>query len=195
MSQPPRFRRYPAEIRATMLVDAGLACLARGGITAFTVDNICRQANTSRGLITHHFGSKDGLLAAVYARAYQPMLENLAHSPDLATLIDQVFADYGNLNVWLALWGQIATNPALQTEHRKNYALYRATVARAIHDLATQRGLNIDAPELATTLIALVDGLWLEHSIDPDQMSPARAKTACRALLEPLLGPLPGPKP
>ena len=55
---------------AAMLVDAGLACLARGGITAFTIDNICREANASRGLVTHHFGSKDGLLAACYSQMY-----------------------------------------------------------------------------------------------------------------------------
>ncbi len=65
----PRFRRYAADIRAAMLVEAGMVCLARGGITAFTVDNICAEAGASRGLIAHHFGGKDGLLAAVYAAA------------------------------------------------------------------------------------------------------------------------------
>ena len=195
----PRFRRYTSEVRAAMLVEAGLACLARGGILAFTIDNICREADASRGLITHHFGSKDGLLAAVYAAAYQPMLESLAPAdappPDLMVIIERVFATYNftqdSLNVWLALWGEIATNPALQAEHRKHYALYRATVARAIAGLTTARDLQIDADELAISVIALIDGLWLEQGIDPELLSPSRSIAACRRMLEPILGPLP----
>ena len=81
ISDAPRFRRYASEVRAAMLVEAGLATLAEGGITAFTVDNICRRAQASRGLIAHHFGGKDGLLVAVYHAAYTPLLADL--SPDL----------------------------------------------------------------------------------------------------------------
>ena len=194
----PRFRRYAPDIRAAMLIEAGLACLARGGITAFTIDNICREAGASRGLVTHHFGAKEGLLAAVYAAAYQPMLESLTRqtatgaSPDLATLIDRLFApenfNPASLNIWLALWGEIATSPALQAEHRKHYALYRDAVAQGLQNLALARGIAIDAPGLAISMIALIDGLWLEQCIDPDLLSPARAKAACLRLLTPILG-------
>ena len=193
----PRFRRYAPELRAAMLVRAGLACLARGGITAFTVDNICREAGASRGLITHHFGSKDGLLAAVYAAAYQPMLDSLApdgDAPGLLAIITRVFSTYNftqdSLNIWLALWGEVATNPALQAEHRKHYAAYRATVARAIADLASARGLHLDPDELAISVIALIDGLWLEQGLDPALLSSSRSVAACQRMLEPILGPL-----
>ena len=74
----PRFRRYSSETRAAMLVDASLVCLARGGILDFTIDSICREAGVSRGLITHHFGSKDGLLAAVYATMHDRLLSTIA---------------------------------------------------------------------------------------------------------------------
>lgn len=194
----PRYRRYPPEVRAAMLVEAGLACLARGGITAFTTDNICREAGASRGLITHHFGTKDGLLAAVYAAAYQPLLDSLTPSgeahPDLMQIIERVFGTYNftrdSLSVWLALWGEVATNPALQAEHRKHYARYRATVARAIDDLARARGLSLNAQDLAISVIALIDGLWLEQGIDPELLSPTRSIEACRRMLEPIFGPL-----
>lgn len=197
----PRFRRYTPEVRAAMLIEAGLACLARGGITAFTVDNICREAGASRGLITHHFGSKDGLLAAVYAAAYRPMLRGLTPdsepAPGLAALIDRLFApdnfNRDSLNIWLALWGETATNPALQAEHHKNYAAYHACVSGAIADLVAARNLTLAAGELAISFIALVDGLWLEQCLDPNLLSPARAKQACLRMLEPVLGPLPMP--
>jgi AcrR family transcriptional regulator len=181
-----------------MLVRAGLDCLAEGGITAFTVDNICRKADASRGLIAHHFGSKDGLLAAVYEAAYKPMLLTL--QPDdplpLGMLLTRMFAaeDHAveNLRIWLALWGEIAVNPALREAHRRNYGLYRATVESAIEEHCFTRGLRIEAGALATTVIALVDGLWLEQCIDPEGFDAARAHQAARNLLEPLLGPLEG---
>jgi TetR/AcrR family transcriptional regulator, transcriptional repressor of bet genes len=196
-SDAPRFRRYAAEERAAMLVEAGLACLAEGGITAFTVDNICRKAGASRGLIAHHFGSKDGLLAAVYEAAYAPMLEKIAPGTaplSLGALIDRMFDaeahDLATLRVWLALWGEIAVNPALMVAHRRNYGTYRATVAAAITAHCRFRGLSLDAEALATSVIALVDGLWLEQCIDPDGFDTNRARAACLILLEPLLGPL-----
>ena len=67
----PKYNRMTSEQRSASLVQAGLACLARGGILEFTIDNICNEAGVSRGLITHHFKSKDGLLVAVYRAMYE----------------------------------------------------------------------------------------------------------------------------
>src|SRR4051812_30705635 len=66
MPTPPRFAREAADIRRHQLIAAATRCLAEGGIAAFTVDNISRAANVSRGLINHYFDGIDGLLAAVY---------------------------------------------------------------------------------------------------------------------------------
>jgi TetR/AcrR family transcriptional regulator, transcriptional repressor of bet genes len=194
----PRFRRYSSEIRASMLIEAGLACLGRGGITAFTIDNICREAGASRGLITHHFGSKDALLAAVYSTAYRRDLTRLApdpdNPPDLVTLIDRIFdpaSFYSDgLRIWLALWGEIATNPALKEKHHLFYAEYRAIIAGALERHAKVHGLHIDAPGLALTLIALMDGLWLELCLSPEILSAAGAKAACIGMIVAQIGPL-----
>jgi len=155
------------------------------------VDNICREAGTSRGLITHHFGSKNALLAAIYATIYSRVLEKLERADStpqsLDELVELIFGDSflsrDYLNVWLALWGEIAVNPALQAEHRKNYALYRDRVARAISAFARARGATIDSYDVATILISLVDGLWLEQCIDQSLLSLARAKDLTRRTL------------
>jgi TetR/AcrR family transcriptional regulator, transcriptional repressor of bet genes len=180
-----------------MLVEAGLRCLAEGGITTFTIDNIGKHAKASRGLIAHHFGSKDSLLAAVYEAAYAPMLTKLdppAGPLTLGSLIDRMFdAEAHNLptlRIWLALWGEIAVNPALKAAHRRNYGRYRDIVETAIAGHCAERGLRVDAGTLAASVIALVDGLWLEQCIDPEGLDAARARAACLGLLEPLLGPL-----
>ena len=197
-SEPAKFRRYSAEDRAAMLVQAGLDCLAAGGITAFTIDNICRRAEASRGLVAHHFGSKTGLLAAVYEAAYQPMLAVIRPDPPLplGALLDALFDAEShspeNLRIWLALWGEVAVNPDLRAAHRRNYRSYRDVVELAIEEHCFARDLKIDAGALATTVIGLIDGLWLEQCIDPEGFDAARARSACRSLLTPLLGALGG---
>lgn len=198
MTKSPKYRRFSSAERGAMLIEAGLACLARGGILGFTIDTICREAGVSRGLITHHFKSKDGLLAAIYAEMYGRSLAvfNLGadHPPTIQDIIEAEFrSDVFNretITIWLALWGEIATNPALGAEHRQKYSAYRAGVAAALRQSAAAAGKVIDADSLAVTVIALIDGLWLETCIAPDLMSADSAKAACYQMLEPFLGPL-----
>jgi hypothetical protein len=49
----------------------------------------------------------------------------------------------------------------------------------------------VDAERLSVTLISLIDGLWLEHCIDPELMPAKEGMDACYRMLEPFLGPLP----
>ena len=202
-SAAPKFARQSAEARREMLIEAGIACLAKDGILGFTIDRICVEAKVSRGLITHHFKSIDGLLAAVYATMYGKMLAVIENpipvsgaKPEdrIVAIIDAMFSreffNRESLNIWLALWGEIANNPALLKEHRRQYARYRQGIERALSEVATARGLNIDAGFVAMMFVSLVDGLGLEWCIEPKLLSAKDAREACFKLLEPILGPL-----
>jgi TetR/AcrR family transcriptional regulator, transcriptional repressor of bet genes len=193
----PKYKRLSPDARAAELVEAGLRVLAKGGITAFTIDNLCKVSGASRGLIGHHFGNKDGLLAACYAAAYAPLLQALAAGKDappladlIATLLSEAQLRPEGLTIWLALWGEVAVNPTLRAEHLRHYRVYHATMAGAI---AAQWGRKIPAPQdeaLATALIALLDGIWVQFCIAPEAMSREKARLAIDALLRPQLGPI-----
>jgi TetR/AcrR family transcriptional regulator, transcriptional repressor of bet genes len=200
---PPKFARHSAEARRDMLIEAGIACLAKDGILGFTIDRICVEAKVSRGLITHHFKSIDGLLAAVYATMYGKVLaaienpDTVAHpKPEdrLAAIIDTMFSrEFFNrktLNIWLALWGEIANNQVLLKEHRIQYARYLRGIERALDEVAVSRGRKIDARFVAMMFVSLVDGLGLEWCIEPKLLSATDAREACFKLLEPFLGSL-----
>ena len=195
----PRFKRLSVDDRAAELIQAGLAVLAAGGITAFTIDNITRRAAASRGLISHHFGGKNGLLAACYAAAYAPLLQLLqsgAAPPALPDLIEELFSDRQfrreGLNIWLALWGEIAVNPLLMAEHLKHYRTYHSLLATSIARHVGRGRPKAADTALATALIALLDGIWVEFCFAPQEMSRTRARAAVATLLSSHLGPLQG---
>ena len=205
---PPRFSREQADVRRSMLVEAATRCLSVGGIGAFTIDRICKEAGVSRGLINHHFEGLDGLLVEVYksslyasvnnqiAEAKRRRAETSDWSPQaaLAALVHSNFSpDYfsrDNLLIWLSLWGEIAVNPRLKAAHRELYDAYRAELAEDIAAVAIPRGRQVDAPTLARNFIALVDGLWLEWCLDESVVTPQAAEAAGFEMLEAQVGPL-----
>ena len=196
MPDRPKYVRLSSQDRRAALIEAARSCIAREGIQGFTVDKVCAEAGISRGLIAHHFGSINGLLAALYARVYAESLPDPAagSGPEarIAALIDSYvdprFFNREALNVWLALWGQISVNAEVGDEHRRQYAAYLDSVTTAIAAVAGERGRNVDASAVAKTLICLADGLGLQHCLDPDMMPAAEARSLCLSFLQSHVG-------
>ena len=178
----PRFTRLPAADRRLTLIEAALACMADGGMAGFTVDKVCARARVSRGLVTHHFGGMAGLLTATYAHLYAKAVPTTASLPQdgsrLLALLDALFdpAHFNRpaLNVWLTMWGAISNSPELMAEHRRQYADYVDLVAKIL----SEQGQTDAAKALARRFICLVDGLSLQHCIDPPSMPPDVARQA-----------------
>ena len=186
-----------SEERRANLIEAALTCMARGGIQEFTVDKVCAEADVSRGLITHHFGSMSGLLAAVYAKMYRDSTTSaraIRSGESRLSVLLNTFFDEGafsreSFTIWLSLWGQISIDAELRKEHRTKYAEYVKDVATAIDAVANENGRVVDALSLARALICLVDGLGIQHCLDPESMPPDVAEDMCKAFLKPQIGP------
>lgn len=199
----PRFSRQNPEQRRREIVAAAVRCLAKGGVGAFTVSEICAEAGISHGLINHYFPSKENLLVATYdtvadvlVQATRDALARTQRQPEdkLVAIVESSFADAifneTNLAVWLALWGQVRTHEGLRRKHNELYEGYRQAIARIIGQLAAQRGLRVEGAPLALALTALIDGLWLEYCLNPTVFSVENARRSCYLLLEDRLGPL-----
>jgi AcrR family transcriptional regulator len=185
------YHRKTAQQRRAELIAAGIACLGKGGMTAFTIDQICKQAGVSRGLINHHFKTKEELLLSIYADMTDYLLRDRGRDSPLkqnAGFIDSSFDaksfNKSNLRAWLAIWGQVATQPELKSLHQKRYQHYRGQLVAAISAIAEDEQLDIDAAGVARQLIALIDGLWLEYCLHSDGFSLDDAKADCYRLLE-----------
>ena len=62
----PKNRRAEPDERRELLVAATLRCLGRDGHAGISVRRIATEAGVSVGLLNHHFGSIDALIADTY---------------------------------------------------------------------------------------------------------------------------------
>ena len=184
------FSRKSASDRRQELIAAGIACLGKGGMSAFTIDQICKQADVSRGLINHHFRTKDDLLTCIYADMTDHLIQDHDRSEGLPRLVEIIEASFdeksfnrSNLRAWLAIWGQVASNPALNELHRLRYGSYKASIKSALQQVSTATQASIDVDSVARQFIALIDGLWLQYCLHSEGFTLAAAKSDCYRFL------------
>lgn len=184
------FSRKSADERRRELIAAGIVCLGKGGMAAFTIDQICQQAGISRGLINHHFKTKDDLLSCIYADMTDHLIQDYgaesAHdllAQIIETSFDETSFNRSNLRAWLAIWGQVPSSPALKQMHKQRYDRYHERIKTALRQSAAEAPGSYDIDSVARQLIALIDGLWLEYCLHSDGFSLAAARSDCYQFL------------
>ena len=191
--QTPKFRRASPTVRREALIEATLACLRKYGHEGLSVRRISAEAGVSPGLITHHFPSVSALIASAYETLSMSLLHSIeqqARAADaspherLRRFYEASFApaliDPGLFNAWLVFWSMISHEAGVRAVHDRTYAAYRAALESLLGQL--QRTQGVPAFRLrpaAIALAALLDGLWIEASINPRTFKPAEAVALC----------------
>jgi TetR/AcrR family transcriptional regulator, transcriptional repressor of bet genes len=177
MPSPPRFRRSAPDERRRALIEACAGALAQKGRDGATVREIARRASISPGLIGHYYVSIDLLVAATYRHVGTTIGAALdaaiarGTTPDerlrqfIAAHFEPPVLDGDLLAIWTAFWSLVRRDPAIHAIHAEISAGYR----RQLYDLlvAAKCEHRLPADEAALTLTAMLDGLWLEHCLDP----------------------------
>jgi len=191
--QPPKFRRAPPALRREGLIEATLACLRKYGHEGLSVRRIGAEAGVSPGLINHHFPSVSALVAAAYESLSMSLLHSLEErareldaSPRerLRRFYEAWFApaqiDPGLFNTWLVFWSMISHHAEVRAVHDRTYAAYRAALESLLGQLRASEGVPPFRPRPAgIALAALLDGLWIEASINPRTFRPREAVALC----------------
>jgi TetR/AcrR family transcriptional repressor of bet genes len=196
----PRYRRVPAAARRQLLVEATLKCLRRHGHEGLSVRRIGAMAGVSPGLINHHFASTSALVAAAYQALARSLLESIRrYAQDTgadprvrlrrfflasfsADLIDpQLFA------TWLVFWSMASHSAAVRRVHDRTYGEYRATLESLLRELRrSARAPAFRVRAAAIGLAALLDGLWVEASLNARTFRPAEAVALCEDWIDAL---------
>jgi TetR/AcrR family transcriptional repressor of bet genes len=172
------------EFRRQNLIEGTLRSLATNGIAGTSVRTITAAAGVSHGLARHYFPTKDELLAAAFRYLCDGISEQIrdverqgdrSARERLKATPRAVFSppafNVVNRLAFLEFWHEIRQNQAIRDIQRDLYARYRRRVARLFGEAARDAGVEIDHRAAAIGLIALLDGLWLELSLDDRSIS------------------------
>jgi len=178
-SRTARLRRVDTvDVRRRQLIEATIEAIAAVGFNATTIAEIARRAEVSTGLVSFHFGDKDGLLEATLRHLARDLASSAAaHMRAATTPRERVQAVIDtNLGpnqferrigtVWLAFWGQVPHSPRFARVQRVYQRRITSNLSHALRPI-----LEPDAARaLAESIAAMIDGLWLRATLagDPD---------------------------
>ena len=181
--QPParRTQRERREQAERKVLAAATALIAQHGSRALTLA-ASPTAGYSRGIVSHHFGSRENLLRAVMRDAQTFTLPELGDSA-ADWLADTVRAYLKNVTsrrpaagAFLQMWGEaIAADPVLMPLYAEQDASFRRLLADKVREGIRDGSVRADAdPEaMAVSLVGLLRGIALQLISTPP---PARVK-------------------
>lgn len=184
------FQRLSLDERRSSLMEATLDCVAQHGLDGATARRIAEKANVTAGLIRHYFGSKDDMVLAAYGylvgqltmQAAEASAEGAA-SPErrlaqfiIANVTPPNLSDR-KVSLWATFIGRIRAMPSYADIHRESYRDFLNLLEAMVHAVleARQRPAGpAVCQDYAVALNGLIDGLWLEGSLDHDLYEVAR---------------------
>lgn len=195
MDEHGKFRRQPPEDRRQALIEATLVCLGREGHTGLSIRKISKEAGISIGLINHHYANKDALVGHAYEHLSHILLDTVraqvaTAGPDprarLSACFHGIFSssalDRSTLRTWVVFWGMIDHSEAINEAHDRTYAVYRGLLETLLSDIvASRKAPRIDVRLAAIGLSAMLDGLWLELSLNPTTFARDEAIMLCES--------------
>ncbi len=157
-------------IRKEALVKATIVEIGRTGSLDVTVSQIAKRAGMSSALAHHYFGSKEDMFLAamrhiltIYGAEVRGALAAAEGAEGRVRAI--LWASFGPGNfrrevvgAWLNFWVLAQTVPQAKRLLAVYQGRLRSNLTSALRDLAGQR-----APEIAASLGALIDGLYLRE--------------------------------
>ena len=197
MSQRPNKQAEINEYRRRSMIDGALRSLAENGVAGTTVRSICGGNAGSRGLIAHYYENKENLIAAAFLDLMQTITESVRRSQQRCddnpvsqlkavprTLFSPKIFTEINRGAFLTFWHEIRFNPTVRRTNSDIYRDYLKEMDGLFEQASKDLNVPIDAACAALGLIAMIDGLWLELSINNKGFSRKKAIDLCCSYID-----------
>jgi len=161
---------------AMRILEAAKRILSEKGYSKLTLQAVEEESGEYRALVSYYFGSKQGLVDAIFEDLMQSedaaLRERLdkIESPDerVCVLIDeqrQISADWRGFRAFYELLPRIMRDERLRAGLAADYAEARELNRQT---LAAGRGGTPDLDKLAGLSVAIVEGLAVEYAADQE---------------------------
>lgn len=163
---PPRSQTQTD--RRTEIAEAALRVLGREGHAGLTARKVATEAGLALGHISYYFKGMDEVLAEAYqllsARLRAASDDTGANTPQerlnafLHAGFTEAFLTPTHIRTRIDLWSAAAAHPAVAKTELALYSHYRAQLESLLAPLVGPDRI----PALTDTIMATLDGLWLD---------------------------------
>ncbi len=189
-------RTAPREERRVQLIRATIRSIAKNGLSVTTIATVAGEAGLSQGIINLHFQSKERLLEETlghivgeYRAAWYKAIETSGDTAaeKLAALaavdFDKHICQRDKLAVWFAFWGESRSRLTYRKICAESTREYRQGLTGLCEEIIRQGQYRVQAQHVATGLLAMNGGLWLDMLISPAEMSADQAREISQSYL------------
>jgi len=188
-------RTKNTDARREEIVLGLMRVLAERGYAGATIAEIARAAGiTSPGLVHYHFGSKQEILLALGAHLVAAIDARVVpHDEPLAKLHEWIrahlalgpSADPEALACWVAIGSEALVQPEVGELYRSVLDERRAALLKMLREVRRAEGKSTRGlTQLATTVLATVEGYYQLGSAAPELVPRGRAAAAVIALVD-----------
>ena len=194
----PRVKRRTAskEQRQDQLIKATIRAIARHGLSVTTIATVANEAGLSQGIINLHFKSKERLLEetlshivdeyrTAWYKAMQTSGDSAAEKLAALAVVDfeKHICQRNKLAVWFAFWGESRSRLTYRKIYAESSREYKQLLTGYCEDIIRQGDYKIQPEHVATGLVAINGGLWLDMLISPSEMHAEQAREISLAYL------------
>ncbi len=191
----PRLKESDRQERRQRLLEAAWRCAGRKGYRDMTVDDVCAEAEASKGAFYLYFETKQDLLLALLdddARQVDRRMQEMERLDvtqgervrRFARWMLELGSDAGRAQVRADLWAAALTDETVRRRFSDVIQRRRDRLQGWIEaGVAAGELVDIPAKALASVLLALEDGLLLHAAIDSSAFRWERIRRALTAML------------
>jgi AcrR family transcriptional regulator len=200
----PKKRSRPtrAQTRARLL-QAASEVFAERGYDRASLDDVAAAAGLTKGAVYSSFAGKDELFYALMAERIGERLALVAEAVDRQSTPDSMTSDAGSGLVelissqadwhllFIEFWARAVRDPSRREGFARHRRAAREVIARFLEQQAAQVGVDLPAPadQLAVAVLALSNGIAIEHLADPENIDPSTFGAILGLLLQGLAAP------
>lgn len=179
--------------RRQELINATISVVAAHGYSETTVSRVAKEAGLSLGLMHFYFKSKDHLfeetlrhLSEEYDLVWQEAIREFDGSAPrrligmIYAFFDKKIFSHDRLAVWFAFWADAKLRDRFRQDVVKTEQRYSRAIMQTVREISAEAKLDKAHGELiATSLISMIDGFWLQFMINPQAATRNRAINGC----------------